>query len=224
MKILLIADEADPMLWEHLDKRRLDGVELILSAGDLPASYLSFLTCFTTAPIVYVPGNHDASYEKKPPLGCLNADGRIIEANGLRILGLGGSMRYKNGPFMYSEEDMARRIQRLKYQLWRNRGFDILLTHAPMRHLGDMEDLPHQGFECFKPLLETYQPSLFAYAHVHGNYGRDFLRRSEFGSTLCVNGYMSYTIELDFPSHEKPRIGKPNYGFDDDQTIPRRRR
>ena len=62
MKILLLADQADPMLWEHLDKRRLEGVELILSCGDLPAEYLSFLTCFTTAPILYIHGNHDGKY------------------------------------------------------------------------------------------------------------------------------------------------------------------
>ena len=102
MKILLIADEAEPMLWEHLDKKRLEGVDMILAGGDLPASYLSFLTCFTTAPVVYVPGNHDAIYETKPPQGCLNADGRIITVNGVRILGLGGSKRYKPGPYMYT--------------------------------------------------------------------------------------------------------------------------
>ena len=53
MKILLLADQAEPTLWEHLDKRKLEGVELVLSCGDLPASYLSFLTCFTSAPILY---------------------------------------------------------------------------------------------------------------------------------------------------------------------------
>ena len=39
MKILLLADQAEPTLWEHLDKRKLEGVELVLSCGDLPASY-----------------------------------------------------------------------------------------------------------------------------------------------------------------------------------------
>ena len=38
MKILLLADQAEPMLWEHLDRRKLEGVELILSCGDLQAS------------------------------------------------------------------------------------------------------------------------------------------------------------------------------------------
>ncbi|MFR5787209.1 MAG: hypothetical protein ACLUHE_08935 [Christensenellales bacterium] len=37
-------------------------MELVLACGDLPASYLSFLTCFTAAPILYVRGNHDDQY------------------------------------------------------------------------------------------------------------------------------------------------------------------
>ena len=52
MKILFLADQAVPTLWEHLDRRKLEGIDLILSCGDLPAEYLSFLTCFTHAPIL----------------------------------------------------------------------------------------------------------------------------------------------------------------------------
>ena len=47
MRVLALADEADKRLWDHLDRSLLEGVDLILSAGDLPADYLSFLTCFT---------------------------------------------------------------------------------------------------------------------------------------------------------------------------------
>ena len=62
MKLLLLADEPNPRLWDHLDRRLLEGVNLVLSCGDLPASYLSFLTCFTDAPILYVHGNHDGRH------------------------------------------------------------------------------------------------------------------------------------------------------------------
>ena len=54
MRVLAIADVADKRLWDMLDRRLLEGVELVLSCGDLPAEYLSFLTCFTRAPILYV--------------------------------------------------------------------------------------------------------------------------------------------------------------------------
>ena len=31
MKILLLADEPDLRLWDHLDRRRLEGVDLVIS-------------------------------------------------------------------------------------------------------------------------------------------------------------------------------------------------
>ena len=63
--------------------------------------------------------------------------------------------------FQYTEQEMARRVQRMRYQLLRRRGFDILLTHAPARGLYDGEDLPHRGFECFNQLMDKYAPRCF---------------------------------------------------------------
>lgn len=198
MKLLLLADEEDKMLWEHLDPRKLEGIDMILSCGDLKASYLSFLTCFTHAPIVYVHGNHDTTYETKPPEGCICADGDLVVVNGIRILGLGGSMRYKPGAHQYTEREMEKRIQKLQRKLWYHQGFDVLLTHAPMRGLGDMDDLPHMGFSCFEPLLRTHHPQLFAFAHVHATYGGShFKREYEFEGIRCVNAWKSYVVEID---------------------------
>ena len=146
MRIMALADTPDKMLWDYLDKRLLEGVELILSCGDLPAEYLSFLTCFTHAPVLYVHGNHDVRYQTAPPEGCICIEDQVYDAGGVRILGLGGSMRYKDGPCMYTEKEMAARIRKMRYKLWRAGGFDILLTHAPAYRLGDMADLPHTGF------------------------------------------------------------------------------
>ena len=90
----------------------LSGADLILSAGDLPASYLSYLTCFTSAPVLYVHGNHDDAYLKNPPEGCLCVDGKILMVKGVRILGLGGSFRYRpDAVNMYTEQEMASRIK-----------------------------------------------------------------------------------------------------------------
>lgn len=195
MKILLLADKADPMLWEYLDKSRLNGIDLILSCGDLPAEFLSFLSCFTTAPIVYVPGNHDRKYLEKPPEGCIDADGRLVHVAGLRILGLGGSMRYNPSlPYQYNEIEMTKRIRKLRRPLRKSHGFDILLTHAPMRGLGDMDDLPHRGFMCFEPLLTQYRPALFAFAHVHADYSSHFKREYDYQGLRCVNGWKSYVL------------------------------
>jgi len=69
MRILLLADEPDVRLWDHLDRSLLEDIELVISCGDLPGEYLSFITCFTSAPILYVHGNHDERYEKRTPEG-----------------------------------------------------------------------------------------------------------------------------------------------------------
>ena len=43
MKILLLADEESKYLWDFFEKEKLDGIDLIISCGDLKAEYLSFL-------------------------------------------------------------------------------------------------------------------------------------------------------------------------------------
>ena len=43
MKILCIADEENKGLWDHFQREKLEGVDLILSAGDLSPDYLQFL-------------------------------------------------------------------------------------------------------------------------------------------------------------------------------------
>ena len=41
MKILVIADVEEAWLEDYYDRERMEGVELIISCGDLPARYLS---------------------------------------------------------------------------------------------------------------------------------------------------------------------------------------
>ena len=74
MKILFLADIESKFLWDYFDKSKLEGVDLIISCGDLSANYLSFLATFTHAPILYVRGNHDGRYEQKPPEGCIDIE------------------------------------------------------------------------------------------------------------------------------------------------------
>ena len=70
MKLLLVADEEAPYLWDFYQPGRLDGIDLILSCGDLKQEYLEFLVTMGNKPLYYVHGNHDKGYEKFPPEGC----------------------------------------------------------------------------------------------------------------------------------------------------------
>lgn len=206
MRILAIADEPSDRLWGDRCRESLRGIDLILSAGDLPSSYLSFLTCFTSAPVIYIHGNHDDRYDQNPPEGCLCADGKILQVRGVRILGLGGSCRYRpDGIHMYSEDEMARRIASLRMKLRATGGFDILLTHAPIRGVGDQENLTHRGFECFGPLLDRYRPAIMIHGHNHQSYSAFFQRSREYHGIPVVNASTSWEFDLpETPDRREP--------------------
>ena len=127
MKILALSDHEVPWLWDHLDRQRLEGVDLILSCGDLDPRYLSFIVTFAHAPLLYVHGNHDDRYSAIPPEGCICVEDQIYTHKGVRILGLGGSMRYKQlGEHQYTQRQMNRRALLRSWDLMRKGGFDIL--------------------------------------------------------------------------------------------------
>ena len=196
MKILAIADEESKYLWDFFEKSKVEGIDLIISCGDLDPHYLSFLATLAAVPVLYVHGNHDDKYERIPPEGCICIDDKIYVHEGVRILGLGGSMRYKPGPHQYTERQMKRRIWRLWLPLWRRRGFDILVTHAPALGLGDGKSLTHTGFQSFRTLMERYRPAFFVHGHVHLSYDPTAKRIRQYEDTTIINAYEKCEFEL----------------------------
>ena len=165
MRILAVADVPADRFYEYYTEGKLDEFDLILSCGDLRPEYLEFLVTMAHCPLIYVHGNHDDSYGRGPQ-GCECADDSIIEYRGIRILGLGGSFKYRDGKYMYTEKQMKSRVRRLWLSIKKHHGFDILLTHAPARGLNDFETVPHRGFGCFNTLMEKYNPQFFIHGHI----------------------------------------------------------
>ena len=183
-RVLAIADEvAEALYGEALHRLRPD---VIVSAGDLPFDYLENLVTRANVPLVYVPGNHDPDLtgtvgsrgvwsipgEDLPgPQGCDRADGLVVEAAGLRIAGLGGSIRYKDGPNQYTQTQMRWRALRLeaRARVWLGfrGGLDVLVTHAPPLGVGDGQDPAHRGFAALHRLVEQLRPRLLVHGHVH---------------------------------------------------------
>lgn len=196
MKILLLADIESKYLWDYFEKSKLDGIDLILSCGDLKPQYLSFLASFTKAPVLYVHGNHDDCYDNMPPDGCISIEDKIYVYNGIRIMGLGGSLRYNGGKNQYTQNQMKRRLRKMWLPLKINKGIDIFVTHAPAAGLNEGDDHVHKGFEAFLDVLDTYKPKYFVHGHIHKNYQSNFVRESKYKETMIVNGYDRYIIEI----------------------------
>ena len=150
MKILVIADEESKYLWDFFEKSKVEGIDLIISCGDLDPRYLSFLVTLANVPVLYVHGNHDKKY-----------------------------------------------AQVLGFQLFKKRGFDILVAHSPAYQLNDGRDLPHQGFQVFRTLMEKYHPKYFLHGHVHMSYGRQHKRYDKYMDTHIINAFERCIIDTD---------------------------
>ena len=199
MKILALADEESKSLWDYYTPGKLKPYDLILSCGDLDPRYLSFVVTMGRAPLYYIHGNHDHRYQQIPPEGCECIEDRIVCYRGLRILGLGGSMRYNPGPHQYSEQQMRRRIRKLRFKLWRSKGVDIVITHAPPFGIGDGEDLAHTGFDAFLKLMEQYKPKYLIHGHNHLTYNVKLERVCQYCDTQVINAFTSYSFDIPDP-------------------------
>lgn len=206
MKILLLSDEECPALWDYYVPGRLSEYQLIISCGDLKASYLSFLVTMARCPVLYVHGNHDTHYRDNPPEGCDCIDGHVVEYNGVRILGLGGCRKYHPGDHQYTDRQMRGRILKMRWPMRKAKGIDILVTHAPAEGLGDAEDMAHRGFASLRTFLDKYHPTYHVHGHVHMAYGQNIPRTQDYNGTTIINAYERYTLEL--PDREVPEKKK----------------
>lgn len=212
MKILAVSDEECAALWDHYVPGRLSEYDLIISCGDLKAEYLSFLVTMGRCPVLYVHGNHDTTYKENPPEGCDCIDDALIVYNGIRILGLGGCLRYHPGEHQYTEKQMARRISKLHWKIRRLGGVDIVVTHAPPLGLGDEEDPAHRGFETLLELIELYKPKYLLHGHVHLRYnahtGQKPRRENEYRGTKVINVSDRYELEIDDAPFDLKNMGQ----------------
>ncbi len=197
MRILAIADVESRSYWDFYQPGKLNGIDLIISCGDLDPDYLSFLATFSHAPVVYIHGNHDEKYKDHEPEGCISIENDIYVCQGVRILGLGGSMRYRKGDYQFTQAQMNMRVASLLPKIQMAGGFDILVSHAPAWHVGDGEDLPHQGFKALRWLMDAYHPRYYMHGHVHPTYGREYLRRRTYKDTFILNAYETYDFEYE---------------------------
>jgi predicted phosphodiesterase len=214
IRILAVADEVSQALYgPRLKELRPD---LILGCGDLPFDYLEYLRAKAEVPLLYVHGNHDPSPRKpvtstylpaeyaqrSPPsaVGCVDLEDRWEDEVGLRIAGLGGSIRYNDGDNQFTQAEMRRRVRRLtrraRIRNWRDRrSVDVVIAHSPPLDCGDEGDGPHRGFAAFHRLIEQLEPKVMLHGHIHP-HGRPRPDRT-IGRTRIVNVIPYRLLEIE---------------------------
>lgn len=201
-KILAVADQISPVLYDYFDPSRWHDIDLVLSCGDLPPDYLDFLATNLGVPVFYVRGNHDGGYDPARYDGLTDLDAKIIDFRGLHIAGLSGSVRYNRGEYQYTEGEMRRRMWRLRLRAIRSGRPDIIVTHAPPAGCHEGKDPPHRGFKTFRWAIDTWHPRYFIHGHMHAYDGGQSV--STIGTTTVLNPFPYRVFEVQLPGESLP--------------------
>jgi len=215
MKILCVSDKIDPLVYTSSIRKRFADVDIILGAGDLPLDYLDFIATSLNRPMLYVFGNHHFVQQTPESYMTLedgfrvnlkddshsNIGSKVRREEGLIIAGLGGSMRYNNGPNQFTEFGMYMEIAKLIpgllfNRLLRGRFLDVLLTHAPPWGIHDKPDKCHQGFKAFLWFIRKFKPRYLVHGHIH-LYDLSDVRRTRWLETDVINACGHYVIDTE---------------------------
>ena len=208
LKILSLSDKQVESIYSSQVKKRFGEVDLILGCGDLAYYYLEFVVSMLDVPLFYVRGNHSSQVEytmvgpKTHPEGGRDLHRRVLNHKDLILAGVEGSLRYRKGPFQYSQTEMWMHVLRiapilLKNRLLHGRYLDVFVSHAPPWGIHDKQDLPHQGIKAFTWFIETFKPRYHFHGHIH-IYRQDEQTETQHGSTTVINtyGFKETTLEL----------------------------
>ncbi len=199
MKILSLSDVVLDTVYSTVIKNRFGDVDIVIGCGDMPYYYLEFVVDMLNKPTYFVRGNHAnvVEYsqlgERTHPHGAIDLHRKVVNGRGLIIAGIEGGLRYRPGPFMYTQGEMWTHVLGLAPKLMNNflrngRFLDIFVTHSPAWGLQDRDDLPHQGIKAFRWLIQVFKPKIHLHGHIH-LYRQDEQYKMNFGNTLIVNTY-----------------------------------
>lgn len=190
MKILVIADEESRALTEFYAENNFEDISFVLSAGDLPYTYLQTIKSNLNKPLFYVQGNHDIHKPKFFDKEYI--EWKVKECCGIRMLGIG--CQKINGQIM-TEAEMTRKLKRVYQRIKSKWHIDIVIAHYPALGVGDGQDKAHTGFLAIKEFVEKIKPTYFIYGHNHLNYGKGH-RVLQMNDVMFINAYEKFIIEL----------------------------
>lgn len=212
LQVLAVSDEVDQRIYSSSIRERMGDIDMIIGCGDLPASYLEFLTDALRRPVYYVLGNHAEEItrtgvrgETRHPEGCTDVGFKVERdpLSGLIIAGLPGSPRYSDQePVQFTEFQMAMHMIRMAPRLLWNklrygRALDLLVTHSPPRDVGDRKDVAHRGFASMHRFIELTKPRYQLHGHVH-LYDRTENNIHRLYDTEVINVFPYQRLDLDF--------------------------
>lgn len=217
MKVLSLSDTVVQFIYSPSLPKRFGDVDIVLACGDLPYYYQEFVVSMLDKPLFFVRGNHDKLLEyghgtnRNAPAGAVDLHRKHVRYQDWLLAGVEGSIRYRPGPFQYSQQEMWMFVLQLVPGLLYNkiaygRYLDIFVTHSPSKGIHDLDDQAHRGIAAFRWLVEVFQPKYHYHGHVH-IYRPDTISETQQGRTLVINtyGYQEKDLESLKPTKRPAR-------------------
>ncbi|GAB4445240.1 MAG: metallophosphoesterase [Anaerolineae bacterium] len=211
MKVLFVSDKVVEHLYSPSIAARYPDVELAVGCGDLPYYYLEYIQTLLNVSLVYVHGNHDPEREYLSdgsvvagPMGGTNIHCQTYTFHNLLLAGLEGSIRYRDGSFQYSQQEMWTNtllhiVPRLLVNKIRfGRYLDVLVAHSPPYGIHNGEDRIHVGFKSFLWLMKVFKPAYMVHGHRHV-YNPQETIETRFHNTCVLNIYPYKLVDIEVP-------------------------
>lgn len=148
--------------------------------GDVPRDVLLLIDKMK-CPKFGVLGNHDvpSSFDG---FSIINLHGDIQECRGWTLVGIAGSSKYKDGPYVMITQHESKKVADKLPRA------DILLTHDSMYQTHD--DAPNkEGLQGITRYIDEHHPLLHVYGHHHE------YKQYKHGKTICICNYRLGIIE-----------------------------
>lgn len=149
----------------HFTDEELEAIEYMeydvcLLLGDIPQKALKIIKKANgSRPIYGICGNHD-DWNSLESVGIEDIHCKVIEVNGIKIAGLGGSHRYKSGDYaMLTQKESIEAVKSIPYA-------DILISHdCPYKLFGKI--VTHNGLKGISRYISKHRPQMNLCGHYH---------------------------------------------------------
>lgn len=158
--------------------------DICLLLGDFGFNDLPIILRYIDKKKIYaLLGNHDYNYIKEYELNNLN--GNVIDINGVRLLGIQGSFKYKPSDFPSFSQKESILFLSDKPEV------DVLVSHDIRFNSMAERDPAHQGLFGITYYLFKNRVPYHIHGHIHNPYKRDMIN-----GTKEISSFMYEYIEL----------------------------
>ena len=177
ISLLVIADTHGTLnedkFKQYLENKQYD---IYVMLGDHNKRDIDIILKYVDKSKIYgIKGNHD--YDYLSDYSITNINGNIIEINGIKILGMEGSFKYKSVDFpSFTQEDSITFLENKPK-------VDILVTHDKKFDYEKLKDPAHQGLTGITNYIFKNKIPIHIHGHIHETYTKKM-----------INGTTEYSV------------------------------